>query len=195
MRLKCISNSSSILPEDCYNPITSSVGPSGNVAFKGIEEKKEYVVYALMFHKCYPWYFIEEYGDIPGWAPAPLFNVVDGRISRYWKYHCNCGNNQNTTDVVFSFEEWLDNEYYYDYLIDGREKEKEIFKRYKKLMDIEFPDPSIEKKAIDAGDEWIICPDCDESWHHNSSNGMVHCPKCSIILHNPLYGKIVEIKS
>ncbi|MBU1628487.1 MAG: hypothetical protein KKH06_00145, partial [Gammaproteobacteria bacterium] len=63
--------------------------------------------------------------------------------------------------------------------------EVEYFKKYKKLMDLEFPNSSVIKVASDLGKSWIMCPDCDEAWENKSSAALVECPKCKTLLNNP----------
>jgi hypothetical protein len=42
-------------------------------------------------------------------------------------------------------------------------------------------------KATDLGNNWLMCPLCEETWKLQSSYGMVRCPGCQIKLHNPRY--------
>lgn len=149
MRIKCIANEGKDLPEDCLDPR----GGYGREAKFALIIGKEYNVYAITLFRGYVWYYIcdEDYFSYPIWNPAPLFEVVDGRISRYWKYNFTKGDKRwPGTKTIFAFEEWANDPYnYYDRLTNGNETEVAIFKRYKDLMDVEFSDPSVSKIATD----------------------------------------------
>ena len=185
MKVKCIANKGSYLPEDCLDP---SSGFDNKTEFPLIIEK-EYTVYGITLYLGYVWYYLqdEDYTYYPRWNPSPLFDVVDGRISRYWRYGYCSGKIRDEVNVIFAFKKWVNDPYYYDGLTDGEKTEVAIFKRYKELMDVEFPDRSISRTASDLADGWVMCPDCDEAWQATSSDGMLRCPKCSVLLHNPLY--------
>jgi len=47
------------------------------------------------------------------------------------------------------------------------------------------PIPEIQEKANDLGDNWLMCPLCQEAWENHSKYGMVRCPNCNHKLHNP----------
>lgn len=184
MRIKCIANMGADLPADCLDPAS---GFDPDTVFDLIIGK-EYVVYGITLFLGYVWYYIcdEVYIYYPIWNPSPLFEVVDGRLSRYWSYGFYPGSTESETHVIFGYEEWVNDPYHYDKLTDGEEVEVAIFRRYKELMDLEFPDPSLSKVATNLGDGWLMCPDCDEAWETSSSDGMVRCPKCRLLMNNPL---------
>lgn len=190
MRIKCIANRGVNLPDDCLDPS----GGYGKECEFALKIDKEYNVYAITLQLGYVWYYIcdEDHYDIyPVWNPSPLFEVVDGRISKYWKYNFVRLNSQirfARPITIFAFTEWAIDPYEYYYkLTDGDEKEVAIFEHYRGLMDLEFPIISISKKAEDLGRNWVMCPDCDETWEASSENGMLKCPKCLALIHNPLY--------
>ena len=138
MRIKCIAKTGAALPADCRDPAS---GFDENTEF-WLEIGKEYVVYGMTVFLGYVWYFIcDEASDYyPRWNPAPLFEVVDGRLSRYWRYGYAPGPTREQTQVVLAFEEWANDPYFYDRLSDGEEREVDIFARYKRLIDAEFED-------------------------------------------------------
>lgn len=52
------------------------------------------------------------------------------------------------------------------------------------------PCPEINEIAQSLGDNWLLCPICQEYWESFSKYGMVRCPKCKNIMHNPHYKHI-----
>ena len=65
-----------------------------------------------------------------------------------------------------------------DRLIDEGEREE--------MLD---PIPSVNEKADDLGENWLLCPMCIDAWQTDSTYGMVECPKCMQIMHNPKWKK------
>jgi hypothetical protein len=49
------------------------------------------------------------------------------------------------------------------------------------------PIPEIKIIAEDLGDNWLLCPLCQEAWQFQTKYGMVLCPKCDNKLHNPKF--------
>jgi hypothetical protein len=49
------------------------------------------------------------------------------------------------------------------------------------------PIPEIKNTAEDLGDNWLMCPLCQEAWQFQTKYGMVLCPKCGNKLHNPKF--------
>lgn len=149
---------------------------------------KEYTVYSLSEFYGYVWYCILDDGpEFPMWNPSMFFEISDPRLSRYWIYSLQ-KNYQNNVVPFFSFPEWIKNDYFYDSLTDGEDKEVEVFKNYKQLMDLEFPDKTITEVAQIGDEKWLICPICMDAWENSdASMAMVICPKCKKMLHNPRY--------
>ncbi|MFA6915648.1 MAG: hypothetical protein WC222_04570 [Parachlamydiales bacterium] len=149
---------------------------------------KNYVVYGSTIRDGFIWYYIcdEYYSYYPAWWPSPAFEVINSQLSRYWVYSC-----KEEVDYIpiIAFPEWAENPYdFYDRLTDGFNKEIEIFKRYKELMDLEFPDPSISLKAEVGDESWLLCPLCIDAWEStNKLDALVRCPKCQTIMNNPRY--------
>lgn len=101
---------------------------------------KEYTVYALTVNFNYPWYYIYDEWDrgYPLWHPAPLFEVTDNRLSRYWLFSV-LFDQERRCDTLLAYPEWAKDPYnYYSALVDGEKWAEEIFQRYKQLMDNEF---------------------------------------------------------
>lgn len=53
--------------------------------------------------------------------------------------------------------------------------------------DLGKPNPEIKEVAQSIGDDWLMCPICQEAWENVSTYGMVRCPKCNNKLHNPKF--------
>lgn len=185
MIVKCIHNKKKDLPEDCES---NSSDPEWNFS---IILNKHYIVYAMTIRSNYVWYYIcdEHYSYFPTWKPSPLFAVVDGAISKYWIYSFIWKHEVNYSDTTWAYPEWAnDPNGYYDRLSDGEEKEVKIFQAYKQAMDLEFPNPSVldYAKALDAG--WLMCDYCIDAWKSETKDqGLVVCPTCNRMLHNPRY--------
>ncbi len=183
MKIKCVENRKKLLPEE----IRSNYSISDNEF--SIKIEKEYVVYAMTLHCGHVWYYIcdESYSYYPVWNPSPFFIVIDGKLSRYWVYSFIEGE-ITTLRPRWGFSQWAEDPDYYDRLTDGEEAAVALFKTYKELMDIEFPDPSITQIATVGDSEWLICPDCMDAWNSpGDKDGMVICPKCKTMMHNPRY--------
>jgi hypothetical protein len=75
----------------------------------------------------------------PVYKPAPLFKIVDDRVSRYWRVKLTPGNRDH--EVLLSFEEWVSNERFYERLSDQAQAEWKIFRQRKQQMDEEFEQP------------------------------------------------------
>ena len=70
---------------------------------------------------------------LPSYCPAPLFEVVDDRASRYWRFHAS------ETGVSFTLESLTKDPYFYDRLTDGDDAATiEQWRRWKLLLDQEF---------------------------------------------------------
>jgi hypothetical protein len=183
MRIKCVENKVAKLPEEIIK--NYSISDSNFPILIG----KEYVVYGMTVHLGYVWYYIcdEIYSYYPTWSPSPLFEVIDGQLSRFWIYSYKEGM-RTVLSPWWTFPEWADNPDFYDNLTDGDEREVKIFKSYKELMDLEFPDFTISEIAQIGDKEWLICPTCIDGWEClNTLDGMVRCPKCKKVMHNPRY--------
>jgi hypothetical protein len=104
-----------------------------------LEVGKAYVVFALTVYRGYVWYYLcnENYTYYPAWSPSPLFDVVEGTISRYWVYNHWHPRDEGGGYPIMAFDDWANDLYYYDRLTDGDEREVSIFRRYKRLIEEE----------------------------------------------------------
>lgn len=102
-----------------------------------------YVVYAITFELCYPWYYIcdDAYDNIhvayPIWYPAPLFDLVDGGLSRHWEWNYFLARSGKEYQSIIAFPEWARDPGFYDRLTDLEDEAVSVFGRYKRLIDEE----------------------------------------------------------
>lgn len=185
MLIKCMHNTGKDLPTDCLVP-NSGFGVDADYQ---IVKNKNYVVYGMTLFSGYIWYFLftESETYYPISYPSPLFKVVDGRLSKYWLYSFENAEKRESLRYIWAFPEWANDPYYYDRLTDGEIDDIKIFQMYKHLMDVEFPNPDVLEKAKILDDEWLLCPNCIDGWKSNTLDGMVICPQCKTIMHNPRY--------
>ena len=137
MKVKCVFNLGRFLPRDILAPF---VGHDEDTEFDLLIDK-EYIVYGMTLHRGYMWYYIcdESSDSYPIMKPSPLFDVVDGRLSRCWIYVFMGGENQSSSKTIITYPEWANDPYgYYNKLAKGEPEAVETFERYKKLMDKEF---------------------------------------------------------
>ena len=141
-------------------------------------------------------YFITDnnYGAL--WYPISyesfFFDVIDDRVSSCWALGLQ-GNNSKLkkgSEVLITFKEWVNEEMFFEDLVDGSTREIEVFKQYKAFMDIEYPSPCVTDRAELIEGKWLMCPKCCEAWESAVIWGMVGCPQCSSVLLNPRYSPI-----
>jgi hypothetical protein len=190
MIVRCLSKYGKDLPVDALVP-KDGFGPDQQF---DLIPGKYYVVYGMTLYSSYIWYYICEGNPIlyPFWNPSPLFEVIDGRLSKYWMYSFTKLERLNKFQAIWAYRQWAEEPYYYDLLTDGEEREFQLFKAYKELMDLEFPDPSIQDRASSLDSEWLMCNFCIDAWQTQSIDGMVICPTCHRMLHNPHYRDRLE---
>jgi hypothetical protein len=136
VRILCISNRGEDIPEDGREP---RAGISSDTVFP-VTVGKEYVVYGWTVWRGYPWYYLadDNHSYYPVWHPAALFEVVDGRLSRYWVYGYHRAVSSYDRDApVVAFREWAEDPVFYDRLTDGDAQAVATFRRYQALMEQE----------------------------------------------------------
>jgi len=133
VRVRCTSNLAKALPDEYLDP---RAGFHREKEF-GLTVGVEYVVYAVALRANQIWYYVCDDADLwyPFHYPAPLFEIVDSSLSRYWRYAFTPSHSDHL--AVLAFEEWASDEYYYDRLTDRLETEVALFGRMKALMDRE----------------------------------------------------------
>jgi hypothetical protein len=136
MKVRCVGNRGSDLPSDL---ITDTTGLKLETEFSLIIGKT-YVVYALTISDNYLWYYVCDETDsyFPFWNPAPLFEMVDHRMSAWWEINYSKEDRcESKSNIIVAYPEWARDPFYYDRLTDGYEQDVEIFKRYRHLIDEE----------------------------------------------------------
>ncbi len=157
---------------------------------------KEYLVYAMEFKISGLFYYIidEDHQNVNGcpfWNPYPdnCFSIVDHKISHHWIFN-NYLDSENTSydKKIFAIPEWAINPInFYTKLVDNDPGTIDTFLKYKKYMELEFPNTKITAKALLLKENWLQCSKCNEAWEDFSNLGMVQCENCKEILHNPRY--------
>ena len=134
MKIRCIANTGANLPESYFLP---HLGYKKESEFQ-LSVGKEYIVYALYEWEGKIWYYIcdERYTYYPIHNPAPLFEVVDNRISKYWRFKL-----APNGLLTLAFEQWFSDPYFYDKLTDQEEQAVLIFEQVKDLIDAEALSP------------------------------------------------------
>lgn len=122
---------------------------------------------------------------ITRWNPAPLFDVVDSRLSQHWIFGFSYSGVVSGT-AVLAFPEWAQDPLgYYDRLTDGEESATALFARYREVLDLEFINTPLSEHAEDIGDGWLRCPRCFSSWRAGVRGETVRCQHCKAMLRNP----------
>jgi hypothetical protein len=142
MRIRCIAKTGASLPESYIAP---AKGYKQETEFP-LTVGKEYTVYALKEWQGSVWYYIcdDNYMYYPMQNPAPLFEVVDNRMSKYWKFQLSPNGL-----LKIAFEQWFSDTYFYDKLTEQKEEEVLIFEKVKELMDAEALSPRPQPVAFE----------------------------------------------
>jgi len=130
MKVRCIANTGASLPENYLDP---SGGYTKKLKF-GLTIGKEYVVYAFYEWEGQVWYYIadDDYMYYPMQNPAPLFEVVDDQLSKYWRFKL-----WENGLLEVAFPQWFSDLYFYDKLTDQEPAEVDLFKKIRAVMDRE----------------------------------------------------------
>jgi hypothetical protein len=145
---------------------------------------QEYTVYGILIIENITYFYICASTDDDYSLPllSTAFSIVDPRPSRFWIFGI-----RNQNPILF-FPEMIQEEYFEDRITDWQQREMDIFKKYKKLMDFEFPDSSITENAQIGDENWLICPTCIAPWEYSSDkDAIVECPTCKKAMNNPRY--------
>lgn len=185
MIIKCIENKRSFLPIQKQDGVPER---------EYIRIGKEYVVYGLCQFSDDINFLVYEEGicSFPIWCLYPFFEIINPLASRYWLGSIK-NNDENQKGIAFGFPELINDDSFYNNLTDGEEEEDRIFRYYKALMDLEFPNNSIKEKAQIGDEKWLMCPSCIDAWEDSDNrNAMVICPMCKKMFHNPRYRSPIE---
>ncbi|MEI6513515.1 MAG: hypothetical protein WCO51_09610 [bacterium] len=143
MRVRCISNDVMKLPKAYIRPLgVYSGGPNEiNLTIGAI-----YTVYALAFCNGGVYFYVcddflaNEPGNFPSNHGAPLFEVIDRTLSKYWCYDYD--NNPYVEgisgDTAFiKPSDWVNDETLYGRLVDGDPSAEAAWLKLKNLIDEE----------------------------------------------------------
>lgn len=110
--------------------------PDGEVS---LEIGKEYTVYGVVFWDNSPWYYLcsEEDDEYPTPYAADFFHVTDKRLSKYWTLSTT---DQGLGEILSSLviNDWANDPYFYERLIENDVDIMELFDKYRQLMDKEY---------------------------------------------------------
>jgi len=185
MIVKCIERFGKNLPSDCLTAELRYSERDKNVEFD-LVIGKFYVVYAMALFGKYLWYAVCEASmEFPIFRPAPFFLIENSKLSKYWIYSYIEQQLSYLSNANFGFPEWINEDYFYNKLLNDGEREIKIFSEYKTKMDLEFRDPLIIDSAEEIDAEWLLCPFCIDAWQELTKFEMVICPKCCKKMLNP----------
>ena len=138
MIVNCLHNKPGDLPQNYLDPLTRFSKQDKFPLTIG----KQYVVYGIVSRLDQIHYVIcdDDYEILlgkyyPRFWPAPLFNIINNNISAHWRVGHNSTHKDYT--LIVSYQEWVEDFYYFDRLTDLNNEATEIFRRYKQLMDKE----------------------------------------------------------
>jgi hypothetical protein len=133
MRLKCIRDDSANF-SDKYR--AAFVPKSETLVSFPVALNKEYTAAAMgIFMGCTVYLIHTEKGDRPDFLPAPLFGLIDGRISLQWKLWVTNDFDPYKTECVFGYHEIADSAHHLDDLLNGEPDAVQIY--LKRLHDID----------------------------------------------------------
>jgi hypothetical protein len=141
MKIKCVYNTGKNISEN----LLSLYGYSENMIFEKITIGNIYTVYAIFTMKEKKWYLIcSDWYDgaglnFPEFFPASLFEIIDESPSRYWISTCQKDDYTNSGELVLNtgFPNMINEECFYGNLLEDNEREVNLFKKYKHLIDME----------------------------------------------------------
>lgn len=184
MKVKCLYNSGKDLKKQ-----TLAQGYT-NQSEMYLELNKSYNVYGICYDNGIFHYLVLSMHKQPDWYPSELFTIIDKRISYRWyfeKYDLDANPNR-IIEAIWGYYELVKLENHFDDLANREDEALSTFMERKEQMDLEFSDDSITELAQFGDETWLICPTCIEPWEFTSCrDGMVRCPKCNNVMHNPRY--------
>jgi hypothetical protein len=117
MLVRCVSNSGADLPEISRD---SRMGIDASTEF-ALTVGRDYVVFAVTNYLATIWYYVMDDDDLPYpvWKPAPLIEMVDGRVPDHWVLAQYRNRSDGGHRFLLSFPEWAENWHYYELLVGG----------------------------------------------------------------------------
>jgi len=106
----------------------------------GLKVGRTYIVYSINLNfliENMPFYYIcdDEQSPYPVPKAASFFEIIDSKPSQYWSFIFESGARGR---YGLFLPEWANDQGFYERLVDGEQKEKEIFLRYKKQLESEI---------------------------------------------------------
>lgn len=191
MRVRCTDRKFSDLPGDLIK--TERLDPIGMDNERELADR-QFTVCGMVYSRGSLWFIVDFRS--PYSLPAMFCDVVDSRISRYFVFRqgmVRTGPDQMHVRYEWGFPELVNDDTFYARTVDGDPTAIKIFKRYKRLLNYEYPDPAVEEKGIFLQERWVQCPKCWDAWEETFGLGMAQCPKCKTIVHNPLYKDVLPL--
>jgi len=124
MIVRAIATTGDVLPAQSRD---SAAGIEGDTDFP-VTLGRTYAVFAVTIYLGVAWYFIlnDDGHPWPTWAPAPLFEVVDGAVPASWKLGYFKFSREDQYPIL-SFPEWAGDHTFYEHLVDGDEVATRVF--------------------------------------------------------------------
>lgn len=124
MIVRCQATTGAALPVDARDPL---LGINLDTEYP-VTVGRSYPVYGVTILLGITWYYILDDDELPWpvWAPAPLFDVIDGTLPNSWQF----GYFRFSLEQQFpllSFPEWAADHFFYERLVDGEEDAVRVF--------------------------------------------------------------------
>jgi len=157
-----------------------------------LQTNNEYLVYGILIRDAFTYFYIcEEDQNYPVPYNSVFFDLIENYVPNDWKIKIKYLENKVIT--LISFKEMVDNNVFYENLVNGSKKEIEIFNEYKNAYSYQskhdsiYQNLNIKKIAEKLNDNWVLCPECNEAWKVNKYIGVIKCPNknCNLKLNNP----------
>ncbi|MEI6513516.1 MAG: hypothetical protein WCO51_09615 [bacterium] len=147
MRVRCISTDVMKLSKEYLQPIGIYPDDPDASSQLGLTVGKIYTVYAIFINKGGVYYIIcdddntgYDLNNYPKNEAAPLFEVIDGTLSKYWCYEYytwHYKGEEPGARAVFVPMAWANDDTLYSRIVDCEPKAQEAWWQLKRLMDDE----------------------------------------------------------
>lgn len=135
MKIKAIGRRGADLDPKMFSP---QLGYSISTEF-GLTVGATYIVLAIEPFQDWFFYYIigDDVDQFPIWFPSQLFEVVDGRLSKYWQCGHFPGDKYGPGGPIISWNDWISDKLFYDRLVNGDEGAVDSFERMRRLIEKE----------------------------------------------------------
>lgn len=105
-----------------------------------VQEDKEYLVYAVMFTDRQSYYYVLDEDADFFFHPASLFDVVDGRLSRYWCFGVLTSYEDKipTDTILLAYPQMAQDLSHFRKLLEYEPDSRKIFNEYRIKLEAEF---------------------------------------------------------